>query len=261
MTPDQIEPGAARMMAEKPDLIFAGTTAYALAAFRLTKTIPIVMFSSGYPIEAGLASSLARPGKNVTGNTSYAGYDIWGKLIDLLRETKPAIKRVGVLFGYVPPAHPREEIAPLYSELRRAERALAVQIKIVEVAHADQVMHALTELYAERPDALLFTSGLPIWQERQRVAQFAVDKRLPTIADYLWPDAEPYPLMIYSPSPRDLMRRAVSYIDRILKGAKPGDLPIEQPTKFDLVINMNTAKALGLKIPQSILLRANRVIE
>lgn len=258
----QIEPAAKRMVLAAPDLIFTVNTAYALAVHRLTKTTPVVMWTSGYPVEVGLAESLARPGKNVTGNTNYAGTGVWGKLLELLRELKPSTQRIGVLWDYVPPAHPRQEVEQPHRELRSAASKLGLAINIVEVPHPDQAPGALAAVERERPDALVVTTGTPLFPIQADVMQFAVERRLPTIVDFPWrPAIQPQPLLAFSPSAHDLIRRAVGYVDRIAKGAKAGDLPIQQPAKFELLINLKTAKALNIAVPQSMLLRADRVIE
>ena len=149
---------AQRVVATKPDLIFATSTNYALAAQRVTGSIPIVMLTSGYPVEAGVADSLAKPGRNVTGNTIYAETGIWGKLLQLLHEAKPDIKRVGILWTYVIPAFPKEEIEPGYAELKSAARSLNLELHLVEVANSDQVQAALAEIGERNPGGLLLTS-------------------------------------------------------------------------------------------------------
>jgi putative ABC transport system substrate-binding protein len=258
----QIELAAKRMVLAAPDLIFTVNTAYALAVHRMTKTIQVVMWTSGYPVEVGLAESLGHPGKNVTGNTNYAGTGVWGKLLELLREVKPSVRCIGVLWDYVPPAHPREEVEQPHLELRRAARQLGLAIHIVEVAHPDEAPGAMAGIEMERPDALVVTTGTPLFPIQANVTRFAVERRLPMIVDFPWrPAIDPQPLLALSPSPRDLIRRAVGYVDRIAKGAKAGDLPIQQPAKFELLINLRTAKALNIAVPQSMLLRADRVIE
>ncbi len=258
----QLDEAARRFVADKPDLIITITTAWALAAHRATATIPIVMYTSGYPVESGLADSLARPGKNVTGNSIYAGTEVWGKLLQLLYEAKPGVKRISVLWAYVPPAFAREEIEPCYVELRTAARSLDLKLHIVEVATADQVPAALAEIEAERPDALLLAGRFAL-NVMSSITQFAVNSRLPTIVDSSLSAfmVEPSPLLSYGPVFRELMRSAAASVDKILKGAKPGDLPIQQPAKFELEIDAKTAKAIELTIPQSLLLRADRLIE
>jgi putative tryptophan/tyrosine transport system substrate-binding protein len=180
---------AAKRVAESmPDLIVVLSTAYALAAIRATKTIPIVMIFTGYPVEAGLADSLARPGKNVTGNSIYAGTEVWAKLILLLLEAKPSTRRVSVLWSYVSPAFPKEEIEPCYAELRNAERALGVKVDIIETARSEQVPAALARIGEDQPDALQRATGLPV-NLRATITHFAVEKRLPSITDLLWETA------------------------------------------------------------------------
>ena len=257
-----MEQSVQRVIDGKPDLILAAVMGYILIAHRLTKTIPIVMWATGYPVEAGVASSLARPGKNVTGLAIYAGTEVFGKLLDLLREVKPGIKRIGVLWGYVPPFHPKEEIEPCYAELRGAAQRLGVELRIWEIARPDEMRPALAAVTEQRMHGLLLTTGAPLQPHREEVTKFAVKARMPTISDFAWPGVEPQPLLRYSPSPATLMRQAAIYVDRILRGdAKPGDLPIQRPSKFELELNVRTAKAIGIEIPQAILLRADRVIE
>jgi putative ABC transport system substrate-binding protein len=258
------EQAARRVFAEKPDLIYLANVSYALAVQRLTSTIPVVMWGSGYPVEAGVAKSLARPGKNVTGNSIYAGTGVWGKLLQLLRDMKPGVKRIGVLWDYVPPLNPLEEVEPCYRELRDAARSLGLTVRIVEFGSPDRLQPGLAEIEAYRPDALLVTSGTVLWWSRQQVMQFAIDRKLPTITDFRAspPDVVLSPLLLYSPRLVDLIRASVGYVVRILRdGAKAGDLPIQLPAKFELVVNLKTAKALGLTVPRSLLVRADEVIE
>jgi putative ABC transport system substrate-binding protein len=256
----QVEESVRRIVAAKPDLIYAANTGYALAAHRLAPSTPVVMLVAGFPVEAGLADSLARPGGNVTGNTGYAGVGMFGKLLELLRESKPSIGRIGVLWSYVPPAHPREEIEPCYREIREAAQRLGVAVQIEETASADELLRAFVALRATRTDALFVTCGPPLWTEAKRIMQFASENRLPTVADFRW-FADFYPLLTYYPTYEALTRQAVDYVVRILEGAKAGELPIQQPAKFELIVNLATARAIGLTVPRSLLLRADRVIE
>jgi putative ABC transport system substrate-binding protein len=252
---------AQRVAASQPDLIFVVSTGYALAAQRATGSVPIVMLTSGYPVEAGLADSLAKPGRNVTGNSIYAEMQIWGKLLQLLREAKPDIKRVGILWTYVIPAFPKEEIEPGYTELNRAARSLNLELHIVDVANSDQVQAALAEIDQRNPDGLLLTSRFN-FKARSVIGQFAVDKQLPTIADFDWTRlAQPYPLLTYGPIYRELFKTAAAYVDKILRGASPGDLPIQRPSRFELVVSLKTAKAIGLDLPALLVASADRVIE
>ena len=254
--------GIRRLVAEKPDLILVYTTADALTAHRMSKRIPIVMIASGYPVEAGVAKSLARPGMNVTGNALYAGTGVWGKLLELLKDSKPGIKSVGVLWGYVPPAFPRAEIEPCYRDLKRGAATLGIDINIFEVTSKDQLAAALDRITAGRSDALLTTSALRFVDWAQ-VMQFAIDRKLPTIMDWIQIPSDKHmrTLLAYAPSTESLIKTAFAAVDRILKGERPADLPIQQPSKFELVVDLKMAKAIGVTIPLSIMLRADRVIE
>ncbi len=229
---------AQRVVANKPDLIFTMATNYALAAQRATGSIPIVMLTSGYPVEAGVANSLARPGRNVTGNTIYAETAVWGKLLQLLSEAKPP-----------------------NSTIPSAARLLNLELHIVEVTNSDQVQAALAEIKERNPEGLLLTSFFAL-KSRPVVTQFALDKGLPTIVDADWTRiAPPHPLLCYGPIFRELVQTAVASVDKILRGSRPGDLPIQRPSRFELVVSLRTAKAIGLDLPLSLLARADRVIE
>lgn len=249
-----------RLVAEQPDVIFPAATSYALAAHRLTTTIPIVMRASGYPVDVGLADSLARPGKNVTGNTIYAGLGLWGKLVQLLLETKPGIKRVGTLLGYAPPNFLRAELDPAHREIEEAARRFGLTSKIVEVATSDQVAAALDELGRWRPDALIVCGRPGMFGTEELVRRFAAARRLPTVNESPgWTELEP--LLQFGDDSADRVSRAARYVVRILNGAKPGELPIQQPSRFELVVNLKRAREIGLNAPQSILVQATRVIE
>jgi len=257
-----IDRAVRRVVDENPDLIFTNNLGYAVAAHKLTKTTPIVMWISGFPVEGGVALSLARPGKNVTGVTIYAGAEVFGKLVQLLREAKPGIKRIGALCTYLPPFNPAEEAEPIMQEIRDAGRLLGVDIRIFEIAKPEQLADALAIAAAERLEALLLTSGVSVAARRQEILQFAAERRLPTITDFPWSGIELQPLMSYGAVPGLLIPQASAYVDRILwGGAKPGELPIQLPSKFELVVNLKTAKAIGITVPQSILLRADKVVE
>jgi putative ABC transport system substrate-binding protein len=257
-----LDEAAQRVVENKPDLVFTNTTAYALALQRATRLIPIVMLASGYPVEAGAADSLAKPGRNVTGNAIYAETGVWGKMLQLLREANPDIKRVAALWSYVIPAFPKEEIEPAYAELNSAARSLNLELHIVEVANSDQPQAALAAIDEWKPDGLLLTS---FFSEKARsvVMQFAVSKGLPTIVDVdVWTRfAPPHPLLFYGPTYRELVQNAVASVDKILRGSSPGDLPIQRPRRFELIVNLKTAKAIGLDLPPLLVARADRVIE
>ena len=258
----EIESATERMVKEKPDLILAAATSYASSLYRRTKTIPIVMVTSGYPVEAGMAHSLAHPGKNVTGTTIYAGTGVWAKYLELLRTAKPKVERVGMLMSYCPPGHTRQEVEPVYREMRQAADALGVQLHIVEVPSPDRVDLGLAEIEAGKPEALVLTSGQGAWTVREKLSGLAVKLRVPSVSDFWWLGIEPQPLLIYAPEWRSLCQAALSYVVRILRDdAKPGDLPIQQPARFELAVNLKTARDIGLSVPQSLLLRADQVIQ
>ena len=258
-----MELGVRRLLDEKVDLILVNTTAHARAVQQANTEIPVVMWSSGYPVEAGVALSLARPGKNVTGMTAYAGTGIWGKHLELLREVRPSIRRVGVLWGYLPPGFPRQEVEPCYAELHRAAERLGLELRISEVASPEYLPSALAAVDAQASEALLLTTGPALWNARERVMNYAVRKRLPTITDFPWPfDDKLRPLLHYGAFVPALMDQALRYMIQILEqGAKPGDLPIQQPRDFGMVVDLRAARAIGIEVPRSILLRATRVVE
>jgi putative ABC transport system substrate-binding protein len=253
-----LDEAAQRVVANKPDLICTASTAYAVALQRATGSIPIVMVTSGYPVEAGVADSLAKPGRNVTGNTIYAETGFLGKMLQLLREAKPDIKRVGVLWTYVIPAFSKEEIEPGYAALNSAARSLNLELHLVEVANSDQVQAALAEIDEWKPGGLLLTSFFTR-KAMSVVTQFAVDKGLPTIVDFDWTRLAP-PLC-YGPIIRELVQNAAASVDKILRGSSPGDLPIQRPRRFELIVSLKTAKAIGLDLPPMLLAQADRVIE
>jgi len=253
---------ARALIAQNVDLLTTYTTAHALVLRRVTQTLPIVMYSSGYPVEAGLANSLARPGKNVTGITAYAGTGIWGKLLQLLRESSAKVERVAAAWGYVPPHFPQAEIEPCYRELRLAAAALRLELHIQEIAKPADVGAALRSISDFQPTALLVMAGPGFFDERQTVMRYALANRLPTAADWRWPPQdEIQPMVMYSQSTRALIRQGNEYVIRILeKGDKAGDLPIQQPSKFELAISRRTAAAIGLTLPKALLVQANEVI-
>lgn len=252
-------PATERLVAERPDLILVFGTQYALAAQAITSTIPIVMRTSGYPVEAGVADSLARPGRNVTGNTAYSGIGVWGKMVQLLIEGKPGAKRLAALWGRVPPDWKREEIDPVYREVEQAARRLGIALKMAEVGSPDKVAAALETLGQFRPDVLL-VSGVPgLIAAEDAISRFVLTRRLPTVSDSPWNKFEP--LFGFGPHAPDMLMQYARYVVRILEGAKPGELPILLPSRFRFVVNLRSAKAIGLNVPQSILLQATEVIE
>jgi putative ABC transport system substrate-binding protein len=252
--PDRFPGLAMEVVALKPDVIVASGTQAVRAAKQATSAIPIVMTTSSYPDKIGLVDSLSRPGGNVTG-LSNVGPELSGKKLELLKEIAPTISRVAVLSN---PASPVEPLT--VRELSTAARAVGIEIQSVEVRSPDDFSAAFAALSSSRVHALL-ALGNPInFRGRQLIADFALRKRLPSIYDErLFVDAGG--LMSYAPSFTDSFRHAATYVDKILKGAKPADLPVEQPTKFELIINVKTAKILGLTIPPSLLLRADQLLE
>jgi putative ABC transport system substrate-binding protein len=224
------------------------------AAHRATENIPIVFSFSGDPVEAGLVKSLGRPGGNMTGIT-WLAFELVGKRLELLKEAAPRVSRVAVLAN---PAHPGEHRE--LSETAQTARALGAAVQYHSVRTTADFPAAFDAIVRDSADALLvFPDGLTMAHRRQ-TAEFAAKQRLPSV--FGWREyVEAGGLMAYGPNRVETARQLAVYVDKILKGAKPADLPVEQPTKFELVINMKTAKALGLTIPQSLLLRADQVIQ
>ena len=240
-------PALDRVLAAKPDLILSTNLGYAVAAHKMTKTIPIVMWVSGFPVEGGVAESLARPGRNVTGLTIYAGGEVFGKLVELLHEAAPKARRIGVFMSYVPPFHPRAEADIIVRGIRSAAGPLGLDLRIFEIATSEQLDDALAAITAQGVEALVLTSDPVIIRRGAEILRLAIAKHLPTIIEAVWRDiTEPRPLLVYSASFDTLIRQAATYVNRILwEGAKPGDLPIQLPAKFQFVINLKTAKTFS----------------
>jgi ABC-type uncharacterized transport system substrate-binding protein len=243
---DQLALELARL---KVDVIVATNPAAVLGAKRATTTIPIVMVNTPDPVELGLVASLARPGGNITGVTSLS-VDLTIKQLELLKEAVPRASRIAVLWNPDNPWHP-----VAVKGLREGSRSLGVQLQILEVRAFDEFESAFRTMIRERSQAVLVLADPMTFAHRHRLATLAVRYRLPLMSS-LREYAEAGALMSYWADGRELLRRAASYVDRLLKGARPGDLPIEQPTKYELVVNPKTAKALALTIPQPLLLRA-----
>jgi putative ABC transport system substrate-binding protein len=226
-----------------------------VAAKNATATIPIVMISVGDPVGLGLVASLARPGGNATGLSYSVGLEIFSKQLELLKETVPKVRRVAVLSNPAHPAHPLQ-----IREVNAAARSLGLQLQLLEAGGPNEFDGAFAAMAKERVKALLVVADAMLILHRTRLADLAARSRLPAVYGTR-ESVEAGGLMSYGPSVRDLFRRSATFVDKILKGAKPGDLPVEQPTQFELVINLKTAKALGLRIPQSLLQRAGEVIQ
>ena len=252
--PDRLPALAIELVALRPDVIVASGTQAVRAAMEATSAIPIVMTTSSYPEKIGLVRSLSRPGGNVTG-LSNVGPELSGTKLELVKQIAPRVSRVAVLWN------PASTVEPLaLQELLTAAAAVRVEIQSVEVRSPADFSAAFAAVSSSHVHALL-ALGNPInFRGRQLIADFALRNRLASIFDErLFVEAGG--LVSYAPSFTDLFRRAATYVDKILKGAKPADLPVEQPTKFELVINLKTGKILGLTIPHSVLLRADEIIQ
>ncbi len=244
---------AAELLDRRVSVIVVLGNRAARAARQITRTVPIVMAFSSEVMETGFVASLARPGGNVTGLTTMSP-ELTAKRLELLKEGHPHISRVAILWNSVPGKDAK------WGSAQVAAQALAVTLQSVEVRASDDLDRAFATMAREHSDALLTLTDSFTTRNRKRIVDLAAKHRLPTIHEVKeFVDAGG--LMSYGPNIPDMSRRAAPYVDKILKGAKPADLPVEQPTKFELVINLKTAKALGLTIPQSVLLRADQVIE
>jgi ABC-type uncharacterized transport system substrate-binding protein len=250
---DRLPDLAAGLVQLRADVIVAGATAAVAAAKAVTQTIPIVMFLPADPVGSGLVASLARPGGNVTGLTTTAGPEIFGKQLQLLKDAFPRISRVAVLVSHAAPAYALREI-------ETATRALGLQRHVIEIRNPGDFDNAFAAMTKAHANAIFIPADSMFYQYRTRLVRLAANTRLPAMWG-LRDQAEAGGLLAYATDLNDLARRAATYVDKILKGAKPADLPVEQPTKFELVINMKTAKALGLTIPQSLLVRADEIIQ
>jgi putative ABC transport system substrate-binding protein len=248
-------PGLAAELVRLPvDMIVTSSTAAALAAKGATSNIPIVMMGVSDPVGRGLVASLARPGGNVTGLTNNPGAGWDSKMLELLKEAAPRVSRVVLVHSGAAP-----ELGALKA-LEMVGPGLGVTILTAEVRDPDGLAEAFAAIVRQRADALFVTPSPLNYRLLQRIVEFATANRLPTMfGDRAYVDAGG--LMSYWTSWNDLSRRAAYYVAKILKGAKPADLPVEQPTKFELVINLRTAKALGLTIPPAVLARADEVIQ
>ncbi len=246
---------AADLVSLKVDAIVATTTQAALAAKNATRAIPIITVVVSDPIATGLVVSLARPEGNITGLTFVSGAEMGGKLLQLIKETVPQASRIATLWNPTNPMHPH-----LLRESENGARKLAVQLQPVAAGSLDGLEGALAAIARDRSDALLVMPDPLFFLSRRRLVDFAASNGLPAM--YGWSEpVEEGGLMAYGPSLPDLHRRAATYVDKILNGAKPVDLPIQGPMRFELVINLKTAKAIGLTIPPTVLLSATQLIQ
>jgi ABC-type uncharacterized transport system substrate-binding protein len=240
---------AAELIRLKFDLIVAAGSEATAAAKNATKEIPIVMTNGGDVVRLGFAASLARPGGNITGLISNPS-ELLGKRLELLKEAVPKAKRVAILFN------PETRVDPANKELKATAQALGLKLQILEVRTPEDLDDAFRAATRERADALMVRSGAFVNFHQKRIAELAIKSRLPA----MYNNVDAGFLMSYETNRLDSYRRAATYVDKILKGAKPGDLPVEQPMRFELIINLKTAKQIGLTIPPNVLARADKVI-
>jgi len=251
---DRLTDLAAELVHQKMDVLVTGTTVVAQAAKKLTTTIPIVIVAIGDPVGTGLVTSLARPGGNVTGLSGLAP-ELSGKRLELLKEAFPKISRVAVLWNANSPSN-----AISWKETQAAALPLAVQLQSLQVRSPDDFERAFRAAASKHAEALITIRDALTNIHSKEIVAFAAKNRLPAMyptAEY----AENGGLMSYAPDFREIFRRAAVYVDKILKGTKPADLPVEQPTKFEFIVNLKAAKQIGLTIPPNVLVRADKVIK
>jgi putative ABC transport system substrate-binding protein len=246
---------AAELVALKPDLLVGNTLQAAVALKSATATIPIVFVAVFDPVAMGLVQSLSRPGGNVTGLATYAPGDFLAKRIEIFRELIPGVSKIALLTN---PGNQMQRL--VLAEVPSTAQSMGVALPIVEATTAEELDTAFASAAAQHADAMIVLAD-PVTtnQEAPRVTALAANHHLPAI--YLFRQSAPGGLIVYGPDYADLLRHSADYVDKILRGTKPADLPVEQPTKYELIINMKTAKALGLTVPPSILVRADEVIE
>jgi putative tryptophan/tyrosine transport system substrate-binding protein len=255
--PERLLALAAQLVALKVDVIVAINTPAVLAIKQTTMTVPIVFAAVGDPVGSGLVTSLPRPGGNVTGLSGFAP-KLVGKRMELLKQAVPGVKRIAVLWQ--PDAFGDRTETDMLKEAEVSARALGVRLQFVEARSPADLERVFSDMARERAPALTVLPSTMFLGERSRLVELAAKNRLPAF----YPTREYVDaggLMSYGSNIADSFRRAATYVDKILKGAKPGDLPVEQPTKFELLINVKTARALGVKIPPSVLGRADHIIE
>lgn len=251
---DRLADFADDLVRSKVDVIVTSVTPDAAAAKKATGTIPIVMASAGDPIASGFVGSLARPGGNITGLSQMAP-ELAGKRLEMLKEIVPRLSRVAVLWN------PEDQMSAInWKEIQLPARKLGVQLHSMEARSLKALDKLFDDAAKAHIGALVIMPNSVFVMNLKRIADLAAKHRLPSIF-HITEFANAGGLIAYGPDRADLFRRAAAYVDKILKGAKPGDLPIEQPIKFELVLNLKTAKALGIKFPNSILVRADKVIE
>jgi putative ABC transport system substrate-binding protein len=252
--PERLGELAADLVRQRVDLILVGSTPGALAAKKATATIPVVMVTTGDPVEGGVVASLARPGGNIKGVTGLA-HVLNAKRLELLKEALPGVSRVAVLVNPTSPYTP-----PFMQEREGTGRILGLALPVHEARDPGAIERSVTAIVAERPGAVMVLTDVMFITERRRIVELLTRNRLPGV----YPEREFVDvggLMFYGASLASLYRHAAVYADRILKGARPADLPVEQPTTIELIVNLKAAKAIGLTLPPSVLSRADRVVE
>jgi putative tryptophan/tyrosine transport system substrate-binding protein len=252
--PERLPELAAELVQLNVDVIVGVATLAPLAAKRATTTIPIIMTNAGDPLGTGLVDSLARPGGNVTGMSLMAP-DIAGKRLELLKELLPRLARVAVLWNAANPYS-----ALVFKQVQAASGTLGIEIQSLEVRQPDDFDGAFETVRRQHPDAMMTFEDPLTFNHRNRIEDFAVGQQLPSLSG-MREFVAAGGLISYGANQADLFHRAAGYVDKILKGAKPADLPVQQPSKFEVVINLKTARALGITIPPSLLVRADEVIE
>jgi putative ABC transport system substrate-binding protein len=251
---DKLPALAAELVRLNPNVIVSSPVPANLAIAKATSTIPIVMASGADPVSFGLVKSLSHPGGNITGLTNFAA-ELASKQIDLMRELLPGLARLAALVNVANPLH-----VPQWRETQAAAAQAAIALVPFELRSTDQLEEAIAKFARERADALLVPPDVTFTTHRRRIANLALSARLPT-SFFIRQSAEDGGLMSYGPDPVENYRRAATYVDKVLTGTKPQDLPIERPTKIIFVINLNTARTLGIEIPTTLLARADEVIE
>jgi putative ABC transport system substrate-binding protein len=252
---------AKELVGKRVDLVLAIATAPAMALKQVSGRIPVITWC-GYPVEAGLAASLARPGGNITGVANYAGSDVWGKFVELLREQKPGLRDLGVLWDYAPPAFPDGPVA--VSALEQAAQRMGVSSRIWMIRSEKDLDEALSALERAAVEAIVMTTGGGFHNQPEnmkRIGALLARRRLPAITDVAALVFQASCVLAYSPNVPEILTRLADFTDRVLRGAHPGELPFERPSRFELAINLKAARAMGLAVPQALLLRADTVIE
>ena len=244
----------AELIASKVDVIVTAGTPASLAVKKATSSVPLVMIAVGEPVATGLVASLAKPGANVTGVTSISP-EIEGKRLELLREVIPTISYIAVLWNAASPVQVIQE-----RETWIAAQVMGLKMLSLGVRNVEEIENALAAIVRERPNALFVLADRLFLHHRKRIMEFAVQHHLPGVHAYR-ELVEVGGLMSYGPSYADMHRRAATFVDKILKGEKPANLPVERPVKFELIVNVKAAKALGLTLPPSVILRADEIIE